>query len=279
MIGSQIAQYRIDGLLGRGGMGEVYRAFDTTLNRPVAVKMLRQGRETAPAIERFLREARAASALNHPNIVTVHEIGQTDDGGHYMVQELVDGETLRARLRAEPRLPLDAVVDVGRQIARALSAAHAHGIVHRDIKPENVMVRRDGYVKVLDFGLARMAAAEETHAETLTHHGTNPGVVVGTSAYMSPEQAQGLAVDTPSDIFSFGALLYELATGKKPFSLETGIAVLHAIVRTHPLPPSRHVVGTASCLRRNHSSHARQGSSAAAGGGGGRARARRACRA
>src|SRR6478672_10911757 len=163
MIGSQIAQYRIDGLLGRGGMGEVYRAFDTTLNRPVALKMLRQGRETIPAIERFLREARAASALNHPNIVTVHEIGQTDDGGHYMVQELVDGETLRARLRAEPRLPLDAVVDIGRQIARALTAAHAHGIVHRDIKPENVMVRRDGYVKVLDFGLARMAAAEETH--------------------------------------------------------------------------------------------------------------------
>ena len=205
MIGSQIAQYRIDGLLGRGGMGEVYRAFDTTLNRPVALKMLRQGRETAPAIERFLREARAASALNHPNIVTVHEIGQTDDGGHYMVQELVDGETLRARLRADPRVPLEAVVDIGRQIARALTAAHAHGIVHRDIKPENVMVRRDGYVKVLDFGLARMAAAEETHAETLTHQGTNPGVVVGTGAYMSPEQAQGLPVATPSDVFSFGA--------------------------------------------------------------------------
>jgi len=241
MIGSQIAQYRIDGLLGRGGMGEVYRAFDTTLNRPVALKMLRQGRETIPAIERFLREARAASALNHPNIVTVHEIGQTDDGGHYMVQELVDGETLRARLRADPRLPLEAVIDIGRQIARALTAAHAHGIVHRDIKPENVMVRRDGYVKVLDFGLARMAAAEETHAETLTHQGTNPGVVVGTGAYMSPEQAQGLPVATPSDVFSFGALLYELATGKKPFSLEGGLAVLHAIVKTHPLPPSRHV--------------------------------------
>ncbi len=241
MIGSYIAQYRIDGLLGRGGMGEVYRAFDTRLKRPVAMKVLRQGRETLPAIERFLREARAASALNHPNIVTVHEIGEMGEGGYFMVQELVDGRTVRARLREEARLSLETVVDVGRQVARALAAAHAQGIVHRDVKPENVMVRRDGYVKVLDFGLARVAAVEDTQELTLTHHGTNPGVVVGTTTYMSPEQAQGLRVESPSDLFSLGVVLYEMATGRRPFSIEGGLAVLHAIVRSHPLPPSRHV--------------------------------------
>jgi tetratricopeptide (TPR) repeat protein len=144
-------------------------------------------------------------------------------------------------MREETRLPLETVVDIGRQVARALAAAHAQGIVHRDVKPENVMVRRDGYVKVLDFGLARMTAAEDTHEVTLSHHGTNPGVVVGTSTYMSPEQAQALPVDTPSDLFSLGVVLYEMATGRRPFSIEGGLAILHAIVRAHPLPPSRHV--------------------------------------
>ena len=240
MIGSQVGPYRVDGLLGRGGMGEVYRAFDVRLGRSVALKMLPEAKRTDPAVERFLREARAASALNHPNIVTVHEIGETEAGAPYMVQELVDGRTLRSALRSEPRLPLDQVADVGRQVARALGAAHRAGIVHRDIKPENLMQRRDGYVKVLDFGLARITVSDNTQADTL-QGGTAPGVVMGTSAYMSPEQAQGHPVGAPTDIFSLGVTLYELATGKKPFSIEGGIAVLHAIIKSHPLPPSRHV--------------------------------------
>jgi predicted ATPase/predicted Ser/Thr protein kinase len=240
MSPTTVAHYRIDDLLGRGGMGEVYRAYDTRLGRAVAIKMLPEHKRTNdPAVERFLREARAASALSHPNIVTVHEIGQTEAGGYYMVQELVDGRTLRSELRREERYALTEVVEIGRQIARALAAAHAHGIVHRDIKPDNVMVRRDGYVKVLDFGLARMTTADETHVNTITHQGTSPGTVLGTTAYMSPEQAQGLPVDTSSDIFSLGIVLYEMATGKKPFSIETGLEVLHAIVKSHPLPPSR----------------------------------------
>jgi tetratricopeptide (TPR) repeat protein len=241
MIGSLIGPYRVDGLLGRGGMGEVYRAFDVRLGRAVALKMLPDHKRTDPAVERFLREARAASALNHPNIVTVHEIGETDGGAPYMVQELVEGRTLRSTLRAMPRLPLADVADVGRQVARALAAAHRAGIVHRDIKPENLMQRRDGYVKVLDFGLARVVVADDTHGDTLQHEGTAPGVVVGTSAYMSPEQAQGHPVGPASDVFSLGVVLYELATGTRPFSLDGGFAVLHAIVRSHPLPPSRHV--------------------------------------
>jgi serine/threonine protein kinase len=182
MIGSQIGPYRIDGLLGRGGMGEVYRAFDQRLGRAVAIKMLPEHKRSDPAVERFLREARAASALNHPNIVTVHEIGESEGGAPYMVQELVDGQTLRSALRSTPRLPLAEVADIGRQVGRALAAAHRAGIVHRDIKPENLMMRRDGYVKVLDFGLARVVVSPDTGGDTLQHEGTAPGMVVGTSA-------------------------------------------------------------------------------------------------
>jgi predicted ATPase len=248
MVGSFISHYRIEALLGKGGMGEVYRAYDTRLGRPVAIKMLPEHRRANnPAIERFVREARAASALNHPNIVTIHEIGE-NEAGFFMVQELVEGETLRARLRREQRLPLAAIVDVGRQVARALAAAHAHGIIHRDVKPENIMVRRDGYVKVLDFGLARMLASEDTHGDTVSKVGTSPGTVLGTSSYMSPEQARGLVVGSAADIFSLGIVFYELAVGSRPFSPDSGPAVLHAIVAHHPLPPSRHDPGLPSAF-------------------------------
>jgi predicted ATPase len=240
MTGLQIAHYRIDKLIGRGGMGEVYLAYDLRLDRPVAIKVLpERKRDSDPAVSRFLREAKAASALNHPNIVTIHEVGETEQGGHFMVQELVDGETVRVRLRREKKLALDAVADIGRQTARALTAAHAHGIIHRDIKPENLMVRRDGYVKVLDFGLARVTTTEATR-DGESEFGTNPGVILGTGAYMSPEQARGEPVDAASDIFTLGILLYEIATGHRPFSVESGLAQLHAIVRLHPLAPSRH---------------------------------------
>jgi predicted ATPase/tRNA A-37 threonylcarbamoyl transferase component Bud32 len=240
MIGSQIGPYRVDRKLGRGGMGEVYLAFDSRLDRSVAIKVLPESkRDLDQAVERFLREAKAASALNHPNIVTIHEVGQTDDGSHFMVQEFVDGETLRARMRRDKAMPLETVVEVGRQVARALAAAHAHGIVHRDIKPENVMLRRDGYVKVLDFGLARIASAEATYGGTVSRLETNPGAILGTAHYMSPEQAQGVAVTAATDLFSLGILLYEMATGERPFTVETGLAALHAIVTMHPLPPSR----------------------------------------
>ena len=161
-----ISHYRVEQMIGRGGMGEVYRAVDTRLGRPVAIKLMRESKgDSALTIQRFLREARAASALNHPNIVVVHDIGETDDGHHYIVQEFIDGATLRDQMDGQSTAAT--VVDVGRQIARALAAAHAAGIVHRDIKPENVMVRGDGYVKVLDFGLARVPRLGSQHRNTL----------------------------------------------------------------------------------------------------------------
>jgi tetratricopeptide (TPR) repeat protein len=230
--------YRLEEAIGHGGMGEVYRAVDTRLQRPVAIKLMRDNKgEVAQAVARFLREARAASALNHPNIVVVHDIGETDDGRHYIVQEFIDGVTLRNQMTGQLALPT--VLDVGRQIAKALAAAHAAGIVHRDIKPENVMVRSDGYAKVLDFGLARVPDLGTSTQTTHAGSETNPGVLLGTMAYMSPEQARGNPVGAPADIFALGITLYEMAAGRRPFLAPTMPAVLTAILLEEPVSLSR----------------------------------------
>jgi serine/threonine-protein kinase len=180
-----LGHYRLDERIGEGGMGEVFRAFDTRLNRPVAVKVMRARRRSVREVEAFLREARAASALNHPNIVTIHEVGETAAGDHYIVQELIEGHTLRSALKAgRGPIALETIVDVGRQIARALAAAHAAGIVHRDVKPENIMIRADGFVKVLDFGLAQHTD-DTMDMTTRTHARSSPNwtTVAGSSCY------------------------------------------------------------------------------------------------
>jgi adenylate cyclase len=240
MIGRSIEHYRIDALLGRGGMGEVYRAFDTKLDRAVAIKVLATSDvDRRFLVERFVREARAASSLNHPHIVTIHDAGQSPDGQYFIVQELVEGDTLRMLL--SPRLPLDRVIALARQLARALAAAHGAGIVHRDLKPENLMVRRDGYLKVLDFGLARqLRPPGESDALTVADdEATKPGTVLGTTAYMSPEQATAQPIGPASDIFSFGIILYEMLTGARPFAGDGALSVMNAILTQHPVPPSR----------------------------------------
>ncbi|MGH9372821.1 MAG: serine/threonine-protein kinase, partial [Vicinamibacterales bacterium] len=237
MVGTTVEHYRVESMLGRGGMGEVYRAVDTRLDRAVAIKFLPEpSAAVASTVERFFREARAASALNHPNIVTIHEVGRSPQGGHFIVQELVEGQTLTAHVR-EP-LPIETVAAIGAQVARALAVAHGAGIAHRDIKPDNIMLRPDGYVKVLDFGLARQTGEQSGHV-TITGEGTIPGTLVGTMPYMSPEQAEGSAVGTASDVFSLGIVLYELVTGRRPFVAETGFGVLNAIISEHPIAPSR----------------------------------------
>ncbi|HEY0875684.1 MAG TPA: protein kinase [Vicinamibacterales bacterium] len=228
-----IEHYRIEALIGRGGMGEVYRAVDTRLQRPVAIKVMRdrEGAATA-AVHRFIREARAASALNHPNIVVVHDIGETVEGHPYIVQEFIDGTTLRAQMTGP--VPVPDVLELGRQIARALAAAHAAGIVHRDIKPENVMVRADGYVKVLDFGLARVLQVGTATATTQQDAQTTGGVILGTTAYMSPEQARGAAGAAPADVFALGVTLYEMVAGRRPFIGPTATTILAAILVEEP---------------------------------------------
>src|SRR6266851_96971 len=189
-----LGHYRLDQRIGEGGMGEVFRAFDTRLNRPVAVKVMRVKDRTERVAHGFLREARAASALNHPNIVIIYEVGETADGDCFLVQELVDGKTLRSMLtlRQEPP-PLEMMIGVGAQIARALTLAHATGVVHRDVKPENVMIRADGIVKVLDFGLSRRTDDATSELTTQTKTDTLPGTVMGTPAYMAPEAVSGNA--------------------------------------------------------------------------------------
>ena len=218
-------------------MGEVWRARDTRLNREVAIKVLPAAlAKDAGRLRRFEQEAMAASALNHPSIVTIHEIGKTD-AGRFIVMELVRGQTLRA---VSKPCAIDLLVNVGSQIAKALSATHAAGITHRDIKPDNVMLRDDGYVKVLDFGVARLVpqTATDEEAATLTYR-TAPGALLGTLAYMSPEQARGLQVTPAADIFALGVVFYELATGRHPFKADSMIAVLHSIASQTPASPSR----------------------------------------
>src|SRR5262249_4528146 len=222
LIGRRIGVYQLAQELGRGGMGEVYLAYDARLGRHVALKLLpARYTEDAERVRRFQREARAASGLNHPNILTIFDIGQ-EEGRHYIATEYVEGRTLRS-LVGGAEMTLDKAIDVAMQIASALSAAHQAGIVHRDIKPENVMLRPDGYVKVLDFGLAKLTESDsppregETGSSGSSVFETRTGVILGTVAYMSPEQAHGQKVDARSDLFSLGVVLYELITGSRPF--------------------------------------------------------------
>ena len=234
--GTRLGPYEIVSPLGAGGMGEVYRARDTRLGREVAVKVLPPGfSKDADRLIRFEREARAASALNHPNILTVHDVG-TQDGAPYVVSELLEGETLRERL-SSGALSSRRAVDYATQIARGLAAAHEKGIVHRDLKPENLFVTKDGRVKILDFGLAKLTRPETggptTKAPTQTA-GTEPGIVMGTVGYMSPEQVRGEAADQISDIFSLGAVLYEMLTGRRAFRGASAIETLNAILKEEP---------------------------------------------
>ena len=218
IVGKQIGHYQVLSRIGRGGMGEVFLAQDTSLGRKVALKLLRSDfTRNEERLRRFRQEAQAASALNHPNILTIHEIGQ-EDSLHFMATEYVEGETLRQHI-SRARMTLGQALDVAVQVASALAAAHQAGIIHRDIKPENIMLRTDGYVKVLDFGLAKLAEpkAVDTAAPTLLKVETEPGVVMGTVSYMSPEQARGLAVDARTDIWSLGVMIYEMAAGRQPF--------------------------------------------------------------
>ncbi len=220
-------------------MGEVYLAKDNRLDRQVALKLLpAEFTQDEDRVRRFVQEAKAASALNHPNIITIYEIGQ-EQGTHYIATEFIDGHTLRAHLKDE-RLSLAAALDVAMQIAAALAAAHEARIIQGDIKPENFMIRKDGIVKVLDFGLAKLveAAALDTEAETRKLGLTQAGTVMGTAAYMSPEQALGRTVDARTDIFSLGVMLYEMLTRRQPFTGETINHIIVAILEKEP-PPLR----------------------------------------
>jgi len=248
--GTRLEGYEVLGPLGSGGMGEVYRARDSVLKRDVAIKVLPFMVSQDPdRLRRFQQEAQAAAALNHPNILAVHQFGN-HDGAPYLVSELLEGDTLR-QLLLRGSLPVRKVIDFGIQIAHGLAAAHEKGIVHRDLKPENLFVTKDGRVKILDFGLAKLAQQSDTGNSGPTQtHATDPGVVLGTIGYMSPEQVRGKAADHRSDIFAFGAILYEMLAGKRAFERTTSAETMTAILNDDPPAASQIVPSTPPGLQR-----------------------------
>ena len=236
LLGQDLGSYKILRQLGEGGMGQVYLALHTTMNRKVALKLVSPHLiDDEQRAWRFQQEARAVLALNHPNIVTIYDIGQADDI-HFIATEFIGGETLRERMARAP-VEINEALDIAIQVARALAAAHAAGVVHRDIKPENIMLRPDGYVKVLDFGLAKLMETSDLPAvSAMAKVDTEPGLVMGTTRYMSPEQARGLPVDARTDIWSLGVVLYEMVTGHAPFEGPTPTDVIISIVEKQPVP-------------------------------------------
>src|SRR5690242_2443344 len=243
--GTKLGRYEIRAKIGEGGMGEVYLAHDTRLDRKVAIKILPPDVASDPGrMHRFVQEAKTASGLNHPNIITIYEIDESDSG-HFIAMEFVEGETLRERMQART-LKLSEAVKIATQTASALAAAHDAGIVHRDIKPDNIMVRRDGIVKVLDFGLAKLVERlpsefVDREAPTSIRLKSEPGSVIGTAVYMSPEQARGVSVDSRTDIFSLGVVIYEMVARCLPFKGADTIEILAAILSDkEPLPIARY---------------------------------------
>ena len=253
LLGRSVGHYRIISALGEGSVGQVYLARDLRLGRKVALKFLRQEFTRDPTlVQRFMREAQAASGMSHPNIVTIFEI-EENECGHFIATEFIDGQTLRQRL-AGGGMKLNETLDISIQLARALDAAHTAGIVHRDIKPENIMARIDGLVKVLDFGLAKLSGDElgrtDDHIPSTSPLQTGSGAVMGTLSYMSPEQSLGQKVDHRTDIYSLGVVLYEMVTGVKPFTGENPASVSDAIVCYAPAPLRRVRPETLSALER-----------------------------
>lgn len=241
--GQNLGHYEIIEQIGEGGMGEVYLAEDTHLGRKIALKILPESvAQDGERMQRFVREAKSASALNHPNIITIYEIGKTNNT-HFIATEYIEGETLRERIKGSP-LKLKFALEIASQVAGALDAAHRAGIVHRDVKPENVMVRPDGLVKLLDFGIAKLTEKEtniDSEAATAIKAQTSAGMIIGTAAYMSPEQARGSQVDTRTDIFSFGVMLYEMLAGRPPFVGANALETIGSILNKEPVPLSRQI--------------------------------------
>src|SRR6266446_235816 len=259
--GTKLGPYEIRSPLGAGGMGEVYRARDTRLNRDVAIKVLPASFSSDPdRLQRFAQEARAAAALSHPNILSIFDIGD-NQGAPYVVSELLEGETLRDRLRNGP-LPARKAIDYAGQMARGLAAAHEKGIVHRDLKPENLFLTHDGRAKILDFGLAKLTRPGEVTAgadTTTMTGGSEPGFVLGTVSYMSPEQVRGQAAGPASDLFSYGTILYEMLLGKRAFRGKTTADTMSAILKDDPpelaetnrqIPPALERI-VRHCLEKN----------------------------